>query len=191
MREQALQKKLDEVSAEASTKESAQSARILDLETKLSAATADLERHVCSYMLSNILALCIFLTWRFATSQISIVQSADDKAEAELAKLAEARLALADKGFVSSDSEGGDGVGDDFVEADDAPVYTGPTSFASTQWGAQAEGQAVAAAEQLRQEAEAERAAKQAQKAERRRKRALKKAERERIDRGERQPGQY
>lgn len=120
------------------------------------------------------------------------MQATDEKAEAELAKLAEARLALADKGFVSSDSEGeGGGDGDDFVGVDDAPLYTGPTSFASTQWGAQAEGQAVAAAEQLRQEAETERAAKQAQKSERRRKRALRKAERERIDRGERQPGQY
>ena len=120
------------------------------------------------------------------------MQSADEKAEAELANLAEARLALADKGFVSSDSEGEGGVeGNDFVGDDDGPLYTGPTSFANTQWGAQAEGQAVAAAEQLRQEAEAETAAKKAQKAERRRKRALRKAERERLDRGERQPGQY
>ena len=46
VREQALQKKLDEVSAEAMQKESSQSARILDLETRLSATTADLERQV-------------------------------------------------------------------------------------------------------------------------------------------------
>lgn len=57
-REQALQKKLDEVSAEASRKESAQSARILDLETQLSAATADLERQVGCYVPSNAVALC-------------------------------------------------------------------------------------------------------------------------------------
>ena len=53
------------------------------------------------------------------------MQSVDDKAEAELAKLAEARLALADKGFVSSDSEG-EGQSDNFVGLDDAPLYTGP-----------------------------------------------------------------
>ena len=46
VREQALQKKLDEVSAEAMKKESSQSARILDLETRLSETTADLERQV-------------------------------------------------------------------------------------------------------------------------------------------------
>jgi hypothetical protein len=56
VREQALQKKLDEVSSEALRKESAQSARILDLETQLSVTTADLERQVGSctcYVLSN------------------------------------------------------------------------------------------------------------------------------------------
>ena len=124
--------------------------------------------------------------------QKSIVQSADEKAEEELAKLAESRLALANKGFVSSDSDGErEGDGDDFAGADDVVLYTGPTSFAGTAWGAQAEGQAVAAAEQIRREAEAERASKQAKKAERRRQRALRKAERERMERGERQPGQY
>lgn len=130
------------------------------------------------------------LIWHFAPSQRAIVQSIDDQAEAELAKIAEARLALADKGFVSSDSEG-EGQGDNFVGLDDEPLYTGPTSFATTPWGAQAEGQAIAAAEQFQREAEAESAAKQAKKAERRRQRALRKAERQRIDRGERQPGQY
>lgn len=48
VREQALQKKLDEVSSEAFRKESAQSARILDLETQLRVTAADLERQVGS-----------------------------------------------------------------------------------------------------------------------------------------------
>ena len=121
--------------------------------------------------------------------QRSIVQSVDAQAEAELQQLAAARLALADKGFVSSASEDDEGENDD-----DDPVLslnTGPTSFATTSFAAQAEGQAVAEAERIRQEDNAERASKQAQKAERRRRRALKRAERERNERGERQPGTY
>lgn len=117
------------------------------------------------------------------------MQSVDAQAEAELQQLAAARLALADKGFVSSASEDDEGENDD-----DDPVLslnTGPTSFATTSFAAQAEGQAVAEAERIRQEDNAERASKQAQKAERRRRRALKRAERERNERGERQPGTY
>lgn len=111
--------------------------------------------------------------------QTSIVEAAEAKAEAELDVLAQSRLALADRGFVSDESEGerADEAEERADEADDH-AGEGPSSFAATTFAAQAEGKAIELAEQQRR-------AKRERKAERRRRRE------ERQQRAERQPGTY
>jgi hypothetical protein len=116
------------------------------------------------------------------------VQDAEAKAEAELQALADSRLALVDRGFMSDDSEN---EGDDAVLDDILALSTGPTSFAATRFASQAEGLAVAEMERLRAGEQAEADRMRSEKAERRRKREVKKAQRERSARGERQPGTY
>ena len=98
-RERVLQTKFSKLTEESERKEAERDAKILELETNLAALTVDWER------------------------QASIAQGADAKAEAELEALAESKLALADRGFVSSDSENG---GDD--PALDVQTQASPTT---------------------------------------------------------------
>ena len=154
-RELALQTALTRAQDAADASEAKRAEQVRALEDRLATATAELGR------------------------QTSIVEAAEKKAEAELDVLAQSRLALADRGFVSDESEGerADEAEERADEADDH-AGEGPSSFAATTFAAQAEGKAIELAEQQRR-------AKRERKAERRRRRE------ERQQRAERQPGTY